>query len=224
MLQISFRDNSLDYNGTRYFTKNAQLITLGAYGEKAGETVGVGKLEPKDGLAPKMLKGQVRSAGAISINAAATSKADFTASVAGNIAAVGFEGSIGAIYDALVANKLKFVQLFVYENDMRKVVNDHPKVRDAIHGYGADGRIAHSVFIAALAKTAEAFTKGALVTLDADVLGIVSASVGGSSGNGQVTTVSLSPGTCIAYGLLKLEWSGSRGCFDSSHVDEPGLK
>jgi hypothetical protein len=224
MQQVTFRDSSLDYNGSRYFTNNSQLAALAAYGKKAGGLVGVGKLEPKDRMPTKALAGQVRSAGVVTLNGAATSKADFTESVSGNILAVGFSGSVGAIYDALVASKLKFVQLYVDENDMRKVVNAHPKVRDEIHGYGSDGRIVHTVFIAMLARTAEAFSKGASVQLEVDTLGILSASVGGASGSAQATTVSLSPGTCIAYGLLKLEWSSKEGCFDSSHVDEPGLK
>jgi hypothetical protein len=224
MQQISFRDKSLDYNGSRYFADNAQLCALAAYGEKAGGLLGVGKLEPKDRMPAKALAGKVRSAGPVTLNGAATSKAEFTESVSGNIQAVGFSGTAQAIYDALVASKLKFVQLYVDENDMRKVVNAHPKVRDEIHGYGADGRIVHTVFIAMLARTAEAFSKGASVLLEVDALGILSASVGGASGSAQATTVSLSPGTCIAYGLLKLEWSSRDGEFDSSHVDEPGLK
>lgn len=224
MPQIAFRDKSLDYNGSRYFADNAQLIDLAAYGKKAGGLLGVGKLEPKARMPAKALAGKVRSAGVVTLNAAATSKADFTESVSGNLLAVGFSGSVGAIYDALVASKLKFVQLYVDENDMRKAVNAHPKVRDEIHGYGADGRIAHSVFIAMLARTAEAFAQGASVQLEVDAMGILSASVGGASGSAQATTVALSPGTCIAYGLLKLEWSSKDGCFDSSHVDEPGLR
>jgi hypothetical protein len=223
-MSIIFRDKSLEYNGSRYFTDNADKAALAAYGEKTGGTWGIGKLEIKDRLEPKALAGRVRSAGPVLLKAAATSKAAFAESFSGSIGAVGFSGSTGAIYDALVAQKLKFVQLYMDENDLRDLVNARPKVRDEIHSYHGDGRIVYSVFIAMVARTAEAFVKGAKVSLELDALGILSASVGGSSGSAQVTTVQLAPGTCIAYGLLKLEWSSRDGQFDASHVDEPGLK
>lgn len=223
MTGISIEKHALKFNGSGYFMDNAQLVKLGTHGEKAGLIGSVGKLEPKGQLAQDRFEDKIRSAGPYLLDTASTTKADFTGSVAANLVVAGFSGSTSAMYDAFKVGHLKFVQLYVLETPMVDAVNGAPKARDAIHGYGSDGRIVHSIIIALEASLAEGLTASASVNASVDVGGILSVSIGGGVGGGQVQKIVLPPQATLAYGLLKLEWSSRDDRFNGSHVDESGL-
>jgi len=222
-MSVTIKKHSFQFNGTGCFMDNAQLIKLGTHGEKAGLIGTVGKLEPKGQLAQDRFQNNIRAAGPYVLDTVSTTQADFTGSVDAHLLVAGFSGSTSAMYTAFKAQHLKFVQLYVLENQMVDAVNGAPKAQDALHGYGQDGRIAHSIIVALEASLAEGLAAQGTVQASVDLAGILSVSIGGGVGGGQVQKITLPPQATVAYGLLKLEWSGRDNRFNGSHVDETGL-
>ena len=58
MAKIVVKPNHISYNGMRYFTANAQTVSIGSYGEKATPVFGQNKLEVKGHFPAPGLKGK----------------------------------------------------------------------------------------------------------------------------------------------------------------------
>jgi hypothetical protein len=216
-----FKDNYLKFMGSKYFVPNAQLMTMCSYGEKADPIGKPGKLEPKDHLPAPKFDGKVKVLPPILLDSANSSRADFTSQVSAALKVINFSGSLGATYDGLSKQTLKLVQVFMEENDVKVAANSSPKALDNLDGYGGDARIVWSLFIVAEASWSESFTAGTSFTASADAAGIVSVKAAGGGVVGSKSTLVLSPGTCLAYGLLKLDWKD--GKISNTHVDEVGM-
>jgi Gasdermin pore forming domain len=219
-----FKDKYLEFFGTKYFVANAPQMTLGSYGDKADSAFTAGKLEPKDHLPAPKLDGKVKAIGPISLDAKSSNKSDFKTAVSGSIKVVGFDGSVGSTYEALVKQELAVVQLIVEENDIRDAINASPKAMANLRDYGGDARVVHSVFVVAEARWAESFSHGSKFSVGANAAGIVSvtASGGGLAAGGSKLT--LDPGMVLAYGMLKLDWNKGKTAVDGTRVDEVGMR
>jgi hypothetical protein len=214
------KDNHITIFGTKYFVGNAQTVSVGSYGPKATPVFGQNKLEVKDHVPAPKLKGKIRTVPPIGIDSTQSSKNDFTAAVSGTLKVIGFNGSQSEVYDALVNNHLKLVQLFVEEEEMKKAVNDSPNVLDDLQRYGGDARVAHQLFVVMEATMASSFTSSKNFDVSADAAGILSitASNGAAVSNG--TKITLSPGTGLAYLLLKPDWNKNETQLVDVHSDE----
>ncbi len=216
-----FKDNYLKFMGSKYFVPNAQLMTMCSYGKKADPIGKPGKLEPKDHLPVPKIDGKIKVLPPILLDSASSSKADFTSQVSASLKVINFSGSLGATYDGLSKQTLKVVQLFMEENDVLKAINASPKARNDLDSYGGDARIVWSLFIVAEASWSDSFAAGSSFSASADAAGIVSIKAAGHGVIASKSTLVLSPGTCLAYGLLKLDWKN--GEVNKTTVDEVGM-
>ena len=206
MGKVAIKSNHLTFNGTKYFTGNAQYVTLSSYGEKATPLIGVNKLEVKDHLPVSTFNGKVIVVPPIELDTANSTKADFTAAFSAAFKAIGFTGSAGVIYDKLATNHLKLVQLWVQENDMKAAINNARVHRNNIAGDGNDARIVNVIFVVMEASFATSFTAGADFDVTADAAGIISINATGGAVVAGKSKVTLSAGTVYAYQMLKLDW------------------
>jgi hypothetical protein len=223
MGKVAIKANHMTYNGTRYFTSNAQYVTISSYGEKATPLFGANKLEVKDHLPASTLENKVRTVPPIELDTANSTKADFTAAFSAGFKAIGFTGSAGAIYDKLSTNHLKLVQLWVQENDMKAAINSARVHRNNLASDGNDARIAHVVFVVMEASFASSFTAGANFDVTVDAAGVISINATGGAVVAGKSKVTLSPGTVYAYLLLKLDWNNDKTSVTDTDVDEWSL-
>ena len=216
-----FKDNCLKFMGSKFFVPNAEFTTMGCYGEKADPIGKPGKLEVKDHLPVAKISSKIKVLPPILLDSASSSRGDFTSQVSGSLKVVNFSGSLGATYDGMSAQKLKLVQLFMEENDVKDAANNSPKALDNLDAYGGDARIVYCLFVIGEASWTDSFTAGSSFSASADAAGIIAIKAsGGGSVSGKNTLV-LSPGMPLAYGMLKLDWKDKK--IKNTHVDEVGM-
>lgn len=220
MSLATVKDNHITFLGSRYFVANASTVSLGSLGEKATPIFGQNKLEVKTRVPVPRLANRVQVVPPVELDTKRSTRAEFEAAVSGTVKAVEFEGSKRDMYEALADRHLKFVQLFVMEEEMREAVNASPQARDRLADYGADGRIAHQLFVVMEARFASSFAAARSYSVSANGLGIVSVKAEGEQVVRGQDTVTLSPGTAIAYLLLKPHWNRERSRVDRTTVDE----
>ena len=170
------------------------------------------------------LKGKTTTLGPITLDSSNSSKSDFNKAVAASLKVVGFSGSVDATYSALVSKELQLVQLWIEPNDVKRWINASPKALDNLRNYGGDARVVHTLFVVTTAVFASSFTGGVSYDLDVNAAGIVTVtSKGGSSVAGK-DVITLAPGMCLAYGMLKLDWGKGKDFVEDLNVDEVGMK
>jgi hypothetical protein len=112
--------------------------------------------------------------------------------------------------------------LYVHEEDIKDAANRSPKALGHLRDYGGDGRIAHQVFIIMEDSWASSFTGGTRWDVSISA-GSISIKAGGGSTVSGKSTVTLTPGTGLAYLLLKPEWNKGKNQIEDTHVDEWSL-
>lgn len=214
-----FKDNHVTLFGNKYFVANALAVSMGCHGDKATPIFGQNKLEPKGTIPAPKLQGKILTAPPISIDSTSSKSSDFMAAVSASLKVIGFNGTFHTVYNELVKQHLKFVELQVQENDMKRAANESPAALDDLRSYGAGARIAHRILVVMEASWATSFTSATTfdVTVNAGVLSIQAK--GGASVTGK-DMIRLEPGTCLAYLLLKLDWNKGKTQIETTHVDE----
>ncbi len=211
------KDNHLSFNGKNYFRGGSEDIYLGAYGEKKTPLTQTNYLEVQDGIpAPKL---KVKEAVEVKIDFDKTSKTEFLANI--NVSVV-FKASPKTAYEDMVNHKLKLVKLVVDNEDMKYAANHSPKALDNLKSYGNDARIANQIFVVMDAEMTKTFTsaKSFNVTLSQ---GLVKVTAEGSSTTSGATTVTVSEGSCFAYGLVKLDWDKGKDQIEKITDDQWSL-
>jgi hypothetical protein len=223
MTTIDIKNNHFRFANTNYFVGNAQLMSIGSYGEKATPLFGTNKLELKGRVPAPKLEGKVKVAGPFELDSSDTTEAEFNQAAEGTIKVVGISVAQKDIYKQLKSRKLKLVQLFVAEEDMRRALNDSPRALDNLAGYGGDARVVHQLFVIMEASYATSFTAGRSYEISADAAGIVTITAKGGAVVSGKDKVTIAPGTGFAYLLLKLDWNKDKTKVDSTRVDEWGV-
>jgi hypothetical protein len=217
------KNNHITLAGNRYFVANANAVRVGSFGKKATPIIGQNKLEPKDHVPAPKLTGRIQTLPPISIDSSESKKSDFTAAVSASLAVIGLNVSGGEVYDQLVSNKLKLVELIVEEEEMVKAVNDSPNVLAELASYGNDARIAHRELLVMEAEMAKTFTAGPKFDLSVDAAGIVSIKATGGGSTSSGTTIKLAPDTGLGYLLLNFSWNKNKTQIEKPRTDEQSI-
>jgi hypothetical protein len=219
MAQVKVEENHLKFNGFDYFRGNSENIKLGSYGEKKTPLTKTNYLEVQATL-PAGNIGKIQTAMIVEIDYASTKKTDFFANI--NVGAV-FGLSTDAAWEAMKAGKLKLVKLSIDNTHMTGDINNSPTALNRIRDYGADARVANQVFVVMNASTASIVTKSASLEVSASGNGIkLTAGVSGSGTS--ATSVTLSPGSTFAYGLLMVaDWSKGKDKIEKMTDDQWSL-
>jgi hypothetical protein len=117
------------------------------------------------------------------------------------------------------SGKLKLVKLVVDNEDIKYAANHSPKALDNLKSYGNDARIANQIFVVMEASITKTFTSATSFNITVNQ-GLVKVSAEGSSGGSGATTVTVSEGSCFAYGLVKLDWDKGKHQLDKVTDDQ----
>jgi hypothetical protein len=204
---VEVKDSHLKYGSLRYFRAGADLVTLGAYGEKKTPVLHANYLEVQSTIPSPKLEGKITAASIATIDFTKTTRTSF----AGAFSAAKIVNAGGqATFERMRAGHLKLVHLIVTPVNMTKAVNSASEALRRLASDGNDARIAHEIFVVMEATTASAFTAGTSFKVSANAGGgvKVTATAGGTSA--KSTTVTLSPGTTFAYLLAKPDWDSGK--------------
>lgn len=216
-MKVVVKDSHLNFGGVTYFRGHAEEIQLGSYGEKRTPLTKMNYLEAKGKLDGGKMA--IANASVVSIDSAQSKKGDFTGNVKAIIEGVPVSLSGSTAYDKLVKEELKLLKISVMVEDMKKALNQSPSVLTSMDKYGNDARVVHQVFMIIDAKMSTVFTKDNTVELSAGS-GPIKATVGGSFGSAGSTTVTISPGTCFAYLLAKIDWAKGKKSVEDLDDDQ----
>lgn len=217
MPNVVVKDNHLTYNGVSYFRGHAEEIELGSIGEKRTPLTKQNYLDVKDRIPPNKI-GTAKST-LVDIDFRRSTSSAF--SVAINAIIKGVPVRVGASHtrSKLQSGELRMLKLSVMNNTMERAINDSPRKRDDLARWGKDARICHQVFIVMEGAIATKYGNDSSVKLSGGAEGVKAEFSGSSSTRGS-TLVTLAPGTCFAYLLLKIDWNKGKTRVDDLDTDQ----
>jgi len=200
MAMATFKDHFLKYSNRKYFTTGAEEIGLGTYGRKRIPLTKANYLQKWKDL--EIDKTQIDNATVVDLDFSRSSEAKLKA----RLKKQGFgEAEASGQFEKLKSGSLKVMKLSIAAGDMVDVLNANSDVFDKLNDFRPLDRVCHEIFVVIEATLAESFEgSGSLSALgskgDVEVAGEVSG--GGSSSN----KLTISAGTTLAYGMLKLRY------------------
>ena len=222
MADAIVHENTLEFNGKKYFRAGSSELGIGSVGEKRTPIAKANYLEPKDHLRAAKIK--IHEIGPVKIDSQRTSKKDFLASI--SVAKVFKLFSVDHAYEDVRDNKLSLIFFSVETSDMVRAINDSPAIREDLKRWGNDARVVTSGFTIVKAETAKHFASSTSAEAEVTVDSItINPKLTVSSGGD--TTVSFPRGSYFAYGLSSIEWDDKNEKHANRVVDlktdQPGL-
>lgn len=201
-IDLKIKDNHLHLNGLNLFRGNADLVQLGAVGEKKTPSTQENYLSVEANIPVKKLK--VHKVTVLTLNGVSVSGADIKASV--QVPKLGTLNA-SAVATKLKEETLKLVKIDVLPRDIVAAANDSPKVLDALIRAGRSGRIAHQVVTVLEASSAETVQRGGKFSIEPGDSGpMLTVRVG----EREIDSVEISSGSTFAYLLLKPKWDANQ--------------
>jgi hypothetical protein len=199
MAFAKFTNQSLTYARKKYFVAGAESIKIGSYGRKRTPALKANYLD-------KWLDLDVPK---IKVTEAVTVDIDFTRSSAaglkGHLKKSGIKGDVAATFEKLKSGKLKLMKLGVAKGDMVKLVNKDKEAIGKLLDYRSKDRICLEIFVVLSATMAQRIEAAGSLNISATKGGMEVA--GGVSGSGSSSsTVKISKGTTLAYGMIRPIW------------------
>ena len=107
--------------------------------------------------------------------------------------------------------ELTLLKLVLENESIRETLNANQSLAARLKDFGKDVRIAQQVFVVVNAQLARGLTVSgsSAIKAEADIKGIkikVDSQVAGSAT--KTTSLTISPGTVFAYGLVSIDWTG----------------
>lgn len=200
MAMATFKDHFLKYSNRKYFTTGAEEITLGTYGRKRIPIAAANYLQKWKDL--EIDSAHIDNATVVDLDFSRSSEAKLKA----HLKKKGLgEADAKGQFSRLQSGSLKVMKLSVSTGDMVDALNADKDVFDKLNDFRPLDRVCHEIFVVIEATLAEKIeASGSLsasgskgdITVDGSVSG------GGSSSN----NLTISAGTTLAYGMLKLRY------------------
>ncbi len=199
MALAKFTNQSLTYARRKYYVAGAESIKIGSYGKKRTPLTKANYLDKWLDLDVPKAKG----------TEAVTVDIDFSKSSAaglkGHIKKSGIKGDASATYEKLRSGKLKLMKLAIARGEMVKLANKDKEALGKLLDYRAKDRICLEIFVVLSATLAEKIEAAGSLNVSATKGGMEVG--GGISGSGSSSsTVKISKGTTLAYGMMKPVW------------------
>lgn len=211
--ELNIKDSHIRVNGIDYFRGGAENVVLGSFGEKKTPLFKINYLEHQGTLPSDKLK--VREATVLDIDQASqmaisrSLKAEASGTIAGVPVTVGVDQS--ARIERWKKGELTLLKLVLENESIRETLNANQSLAARLKDFGKDVRIAQQVFVVVNAQLARGLTVSgsSAIKAEADIKGIkikVDSQVAGSAT--KTTSLTISPGTVFAYGLVSIDWTG----------------
>ena len=207
-------------DGNRYFRRNALEVGVGVWGEKKQPLTEANYLAAMGSIRSTHLDGKISKSVPMQIDWSHESTTAVEASaklyfVAG--------GTATFTHSRAKEAQLKIVRFFVYEETLRRVLNDDADlVRAGMKKEGGDARVCSSALGILDGHLADRFATSVGLEVSGTLsTGLSITAKGGASWQGS-ETITFSPGTLLAYGLHKVKkWDGDT--IRELEDDKPGL-
>lgn len=212
----SVHDNHLEYMGKNYFRVGADVVTLGAYGEKKSPLLKGNYLEVQSTLPPAKIAKKVTNAAVVAIDFTSTKKAEIEANLSG-IKVVNAGTTV--TYEALKTAKLKLVHVVITAVDIRDAANSTAGALANLKSYGKDARISQEIFVVMEAELADSFTASNTFEVTGTTTTGITITGKHTVSGGADSKVVLSKGTTFAYLLVKLQWNSAKTAIEKATDD-----
>jgi hypothetical protein len=197
-------DNCFEYEGQKYFRRNAHTLDLGSYGEKKDSAFAPGFLEEHGTIKDEHLTPRIEVGEAVSINWETTSQGDIGADVNLKFFGIGANIAQSTSYSKAKSAKLKLMPISIPEGKVIGMLNAADGARKFLADEGNDGRVLTMVWVLVEGQLAEEFSKNSGNSVSVKVLGqsISLTAAGGKSGS---YTIEMSANATFAYKLHKVK-------------------
>ena len=210
MAKAIVKHNRLHFNGKNYFRGNSEEIQLADIGEKRTPVFGMNYLEPKNHVDSRPMK--VNASTVVDIDFSRSSETAIQQMASGALKGLGIELStdMSSVTEKVRSGQLKLAKLSIDLNELENATNADRDALEDLRGFGSDARIVSEIWVVIDASFADEFQNAHDVTVSGSgtIKGIqISTSTSTGIKRGGATGVTLSEGTCLAYMLVKPEWS-----------------
>jgi hypothetical protein len=213
---VNFGENHIEYDGNKYFRRNAGSVELGSHGRMKKPAFGVNYMSVSAKIARRHLENRpIKVGDPIEVNW--SSVTDEELNQWGILKFFGVTAGVADTFNQQTAidHNLKLVRVWINENPLTKCLNeDADAVRESMAKEGKDARVVSSILILMDSDLATHFASQS----DASItVSSISSDLGISAGTGRVgtKTIQLTPGTTIGYGLHKVKkWTKNKEQID----------
>jgi hypothetical protein len=198
------------FNGRSYFVAGSTAIKIGDGGEKRSPLGKPKTLDPHKAINANKLAYLASDPIDISLTVREAPKLGQILPLNLPGMPVSIELGWQAASKQLTDGDLKVVHLRVDDEVLTEAANETPAMIDGLRDWGHDGRVVDEVFIVVEHDVAQKFNESKTVKVGAGLGDILNLNIGGSGIRAGTTEVSLSPGSVMAYQLVKPVWKEAK--------------
>ena len=217
-------DNYFEYEGTKYFRRNAHLLDLASFGEKKDSAFAPGFLEEHGTVKAEYVAKRAEVNAPVGINWSTVSQSDIGAGVTLKFFGIGVDTAQSISLSDTKSGELKLVPISIPEGKVIGMLNEADGARNFLADEGNDGRVLTKIWVLMDGQLASEFSQGANNQVTVKALGqSVSISVSGGKSGSQ--SIQLSPGATFAYALHKVKkWTDNKKTkVESVEADYKGM-
>lgn len=203
-------DNYFEYEGAKFFRRNAYGLDLGSYGEKKDSAFAPGFLEEHGTIKAEYLAKRAEVNAPVGINWSSVSQNDIGAGVNLKFFGIGVDVAQSISLSDAQSGDIQLVPISIPEGKVIGMLNEADGARNFLAEEGNDGRVLTKIWVLMEGRLASEFARGANNEVTVKALGqSVSISVSGGKSGSQ--TIQLSPGATFAYALHKVKkWTDNK--------------
>ncbi len=223
-MKTKVTDSYFEYDGQKFFRRNAYALDLGSYGEKKDSAFSPGFLEEHGTVKSEYLAKRAEVNVPVAIDWSTVSQNDIGAGVNLKFFGIGVDVAQNISLAETKSGNVQLVPISIPEGKVIGLLNEADGARNFLADEGNDGRVLTKIWVLMEGRLASDFAKGAGTSVTVKALGqSVSISVSGGKSGSQ--TIQLSPGATFAYALHKItKWTDNKKTkVESVEADYKGM-
>ena len=215
MAKAIVKNSHFILSGHKYFMGRAENIRLGTYGEKRTSPLYKNYLDGQSNI--PMLNFNIEKPTIVEIDFEKSKKADFN--IDANYKVAG--GTIGYSYENMKQGKLALIKMIIQSKEITDFINNDEDLLEEFKSYKIP-RVANQVFVVVEASFAETFSSKAdfKANFEKGILTVEANTEAGASGK---STLTISPGTVFAYGIVKPVFNKDKSKITKFETDQWGM-
>jgi hypothetical protein len=217
-------DNYFEYNGQKYFRRNAHVLDLGSFGEKKDSAFAPGFLEEHGTIKAEYLAPRAEVDVPVTIDWNNVSQGDIGVGVNLKFFGIGVSTAQSISLSDAKSGNLQLVPISIPEGKVVSMLNEANVARNFLADEGNDGRVLSMIWVLMQGTLASEFSASANNDVTVKAFG-QSVSITVSGGKSGTQTIQMSPGATFAYRLHKVKkWTDNKKTkVESVEADYKGI-
>jgi hypothetical protein len=207
-METKVKENYFEYNGNKYFRRNAHNLRIASYGKKKDGATSAGYLEVQNRVKDEHLTDKVHYNTTATIDWSQTSKGDVETNGFLKFFGAGGKAAVKTDYEKAKSANLKLMSFAINEGPLKKLLNEDANgARKFMAEEGADARIVSEVWVLVEGKVAEHFNSSGSISASVNAVtkGLEITAKGGKEGT---LTIEYEPDVTFAYRMHKVtDWN-----------------